>query len=600
MVTESPLLSVLIPVHNGQDYLAETIAGVLDLGVAQMEVIVIDDGSTDATPALVASFGDCVRYERQPQRGTAAARNRGLQLARGAFVGFLDADDLWTPGILRALHLLSARPEFDIVHGRLREFRGALDAGVGGTLHFLTEPYRFINLGSAIYRRQVFDRVGCFDETLLFAEDHDWCLRAYEAAIPKLCIDDVILLYRIHERGLTYGKNVRETGLLRAQKRAIERRRAGRVMPPPGFPTLVEYLGVRAARIGQNGQQRPASPGPVEGIDPVRPGQESTPVGYDQDDGQLVRQDGRSLDLPPDPILCFLVVRNEVVRLSYHLSYYRRLGIDRFFIVDNGSTDGTFEWLLDQPDVHVWSTRASFRAARCGTDWVEQLLRQHGVDQWCLVVDADELLCYPDCETRGLRQLCASLDQAGKRAFMAILLDMYSERPLRETVYRQGLDVRELCPFFDRQFYHYTAPSFFGHDEHPSYFGGLRQRAFGGQEPGHDARFFYCLNKVPLLKYHPSFVLYDNLHWTSCRELADESGALLHFKYISTFAMQAEEESRRQEHWQGGLQYQRYAAALRQHPDLVLYDPALSVRLIDSRQLEALGVIHRPSPKQPA
>ena len=310
----------------------------------------------------------------------------------------------------------------------------------------------------------------------------------------------------------------------------------------------------------------------------------------------LSRKDNRVISIQSRDILCFMCVRNELPRLPYWLSYYRRLGISKFFVIDNDSGDGTLEYLLDQPDVHVWHTARSFREARCGTDWIELLLQNYGVNRWCLVVDADELLCYPDYERRRLEALCADLDRKGKKAFLAILLDMYSDKPINETHYRPGLDFREVCPFFDRTFYHFKTDNFFGHDEHPSYFGGLRQRVFGGGEPGRDERHFYCLNKVPLIKYDPSFVLSDNLHWTNCKEIAEETGCLLHFKYFSSFVNSARKEFERKEHWNYGMQYAQYAKTINNNPNLILFSEEHSVRFRDSRQLVKLGIMQMNQP----
>src|ERR1700756_3440150 len=92
-----PSFSAIIPVYNGEKYLQAAIQSVLDLGNEVMELIVVDDGSADATAEVIAGFADRVRYVSQPHRGPAAARNLGLQHALGDVIGFLDADDLWTP-----------------------------------------------------------------------------------------------------------------------------------------------------------------------------------------------------------------------------------------------------------------------------------------------------------------------------------------------------------------------------------------------------------------------------------------------------------------------------------------------------------------------
>ena len=94
-MTAADRVSVVIPVHNGERYLAEAIQSVLDQTHAPLECLVIDDGSTDATQAVVAGFGDCVSYVRRARGGVSAARNHGLRLARGELIAFLDHDDVW-------------------------------------------------------------------------------------------------------------------------------------------------------------------------------------------------------------------------------------------------------------------------------------------------------------------------------------------------------------------------------------------------------------------------------------------------------------------------------------------------------------------------
>src|SRR4051794_26607277 len=123
----------------------------------------------------------------------------------------------------------------------------------------------------------------------------------------------------------------------------------------------------------------------------------------------LVRLDRRSIDLTGSEVIGCVVVRNELARLPALLAHHRRLGVSRFFVIDNGSTDGTVEFLLAQDDVRAWSSGVPFRQARYGAAWFEAVLGQHGRDHWVVIVDADELLWYPDCQTVALPQLCARL-----------------------------------------------------------------------------------------------------------------------------------------------------------------------------------------------
>ena len=299
---------------------------------------------------------------------------------------------------------------------------------------------------------------------------------------------------------------------------------------------------------------------------------------------RLVRRDSKHFSLRPPEILCCTVLRNELIRLPYFLEYYRKKGIRSFLAIDNGSTDGSPEYLLQQPDVCLWQSDFSFNRANFGAAWFEPILRMHGRDHWCLIVDADELLYYPECEQRSIADLCRRLDLKGKRALNAIHLDVYSDAPIQDTHYTPGQSFAEVCSYFDRHFYHKC-----DHDAGPfhnqkAYYGGVRQRIFGEE----------CyLSKVPLLKYDADCILAGGQHWTNLppEQIAIESGCLLHFKYISSFPRQVSEEVRRQEHYDDAIRYREYERRLREQPSLSFYHPAHSVKLEDSRQLVRFGVM---------
>jgi len=318
----------------------------------------------------------------------------------------------------------------------------------------------------------------------------------------------------------------------------------------------------------------------------IRAGTGGLDAAFDEYD--LRRADGRPVDFGAADILCCSVVRNEMARLPYWLEYYRRLGVDAFLIVDNGSSDGTLAYLLDQPDVRVWQSRRSFKAANFGSAWFEVLLQAYGIGHWCLTLDADELLYFPDVECRTLVDLCRDLDIAGKRALFALLLDMYSDRPIRDTVCAPGQPFEDVCPFFDREFFHRRYEHAGPFDNLPMVFGGVRERVFG---PAGD----YLLSKIPLLKYSMDAVLAGGQHWTSypAADIADETGCVLHFKFTNTFPSYAHGEATRGEHAVNGFQYVEYARGLEQDPGLCLFDTAHSVRFGGSAQLERLGIMTR-------
>jgi hypothetical protein len=303
----------------------------------------------------------------------------------------------------------------------------------------------------------------------------------------------------------------------------------------------------------------------------------------------LERVDDREISIAEHEILCGVTVRDEADLLPYFLQYHENLGVDRFLVVDNLSQDGTRELLLDHPKVHFWQTGMRYWPANAGTAWIEVLFRAFARGHWCLVVDPDELFYYPDVETRSLRQLCDELDQAGKVAMHAVLLDMYSDSPIREAVYHSGQDPAEVTPFFDREFSHLHATAgpwrnFEG------FVGGLRRRAFGEES-------LPFLSKFPLCRYTTERVIAGGVHSTNAprEEIASERGAVLHFKFMARFVERLEDElrDRRSDAQDSSESYMTYEQALMSDPDLCLYDPEHSIRLRDSRQLVELGIMSR-------
>lgn len=217
------LISVVIPVFNGERHIAEAVASVRGQGHDPLEIIVVDDGSTDGTRAAIESLaGPDLRYVRQENAGPSAARNRGIALARGDVLAFIDADDLWWPGRLDAqLPHLAPDNGVDVVLGLIQFFRD----GPGG--REMQEPIFNFHFGGGLFRRGVFSRVGPLREDLWFAEDIDWFNRLRESGVPLRILDGVALLYRRHEGNMTRRLTEARKGLLTAARRSLARRRVG-------------------------------------------------------------------------------------------------------------------------------------------------------------------------------------------------------------------------------------------------------------------------------------------------------------------------------------------------------------------------------------
>lgn len=295
--------------------------------------------------------------------------------------------------------------------------------------------------------------------------------------------------------------------------------------------------------------------------------------------------------IAPDDILAFVTQRNERIRLPEFLRHYRELGVGHFLFVDNASEDGSVEFLRAQPDVSLWWTDASYRAARFGMDWMNFLLMRHGSGHWCLTVDPDEFLIYPHYRTRPLRALTDWLQDSGRRSFPAMLLDMYPQGPLDAQPYR-GRDPFRIARFFD--------PANYRLHKNPRYGnlwiqGGPRSRAFFSDDP----LAAPALNKIPLVRWHWRYVYVSSTHMLLPRSLnmtydqdggERASGCLLHAKFLSTFADKAREEMRRGQHYRDSQEYRAYHAGT--EGGLDLYCPQ-SREYRGWQQLEDLGLISR-------
>lgn len=300
----------------------------------------------------------------------------------------------------------------------------------------------------------------------------------------------------------------------------------------------------------------------------------------------------RTAAIRPDDLLLFSTVRNEVVRLPFFLDYYRRLGIDRFLVTDNGSTDGSLQLLADQPDVSVWSTSASYRRSRFGVDWLNWLQMRYAHGHWTLVVDPDEFFLYPFCDTRPLRGLTDWLDASDVKSFSAMLLDMYPQGRLDEVPYQPGQDPMEIACWFDSGNYTISRNPRYGNLWIQ---GGPRARVFFRDDPYRAP----ALNKIPLVKWDRRYAYVSSTHMLLPRGLnrvyeegggEKASGVLLHAKFLDTFSARAKEEATRREHYAGAGEYDNYA----QQPDgdLQLWCK-WSERYINWRQLELLGLMSK-------
>jgi glycosyltransferase involved in cell wall biosynthesis len=221
-----PLVSTVIPVYNCERHLAEAIESVLAQAYRPVEIIVVDDGSTDGTARVAASFKGNIHYIHQPNSGPAAARNKGLRTAQGNVIGFLDADDLWPKNKLELqLGHLTKNPALKVVMGLVQYTRISTAPESEPGFEEFSQPLVAFNLGSALFRRSVFEQIGLFDETMHYSEDVDWFMRARECGIPMVVLEQVTLFYRIHQHNMIRNKSARDLYFAKALKKSLDRRR---------------------------------------------------------------------------------------------------------------------------------------------------------------------------------------------------------------------------------------------------------------------------------------------------------------------------------------------------------------------------------------
>jgi glycosyltransferase involved in cell wall biosynthesis len=336
-------------------------------------------------------------------------------------------------------------------------------------------------------------------------------------------------------------------------------------------------------------------------------------------DAQALLESMDRAHVPDDvaEIRLFSKCRNERLRLPAFLRHYRNLGVHRFFVVDNASSDGSAEYLEQQPDVHVFGVEGSFRAARGGTDWLNALLARFGVGKWCVTVDIDELLYYPGLEKAGLMHLTRYFDEHQYQAMCCQLLDMYPDGPIRYCDYAPGDELVTIAPFFDAGPYRRLP---YGECPGVLIYGGVRERAFFPESWAHDWRrhlhvtlyhrvllslpllrdspwilarrplFPPCLTKVPLVRWDAASSYLNVNHFVTPKKLAQESGVLLHFKLLQDFHARAAQEVARGEYYDGAVEFRRYATKLRDEPELTFRYEG-SIRFEAGTQLVRLGLM---------
>jgi glycosyltransferase involved in cell wall biosynthesis len=227
------LVSCIVPVFNGERYLAETLDSVLQQTYRPLEILVCDDGSTDGSADIAAGYGDPVRYLRQSNAGSTSARNLGLAAARGEFVAFLDADDLWHPEKLaRQVVLFDSWPELEVCATYLQSFwiPELRDEESRFQDHPLSRSQPGFVASTLLARHRIFEALGPFDTGWEHSSVTEWLVRAQDRGAVIHLLPDVLVYRRLHRANYSrlLAPQSREEHLLLVKSILDRRRRAGR------------------------------------------------------------------------------------------------------------------------------------------------------------------------------------------------------------------------------------------------------------------------------------------------------------------------------------------------------------------------------------
>jgi glycosyltransferase involved in cell wall biosynthesis len=234
----NPLVSVMIGVYNAAPYLGEAIESVLAQDYEPIELIVVDDGSTDGSGDVARRFAD-VKVIRQENAGNGAARNRAVEEAQGTLYAFLDADDRFTPGKLTLQKAaLDADPGLDMVFGHVREFLSPdLDEATRVTLRPpAPEPMPWTAPNLMLIRRESFERVGPFTSAVRVGVTVDWFARAAEAGLRHAVLPEVVLERRLHTQNNGLRERASRSQYIEVIRQAMERRRSAAEAPQSEAP----------------------------------------------------------------------------------------------------------------------------------------------------------------------------------------------------------------------------------------------------------------------------------------------------------------------------------------------------------------------------
>jgi hypothetical protein len=271
------------------------------------------------------------------------------------------------------------------------------------------------------------------------------------------------------------------------------------------------------------------------------------------------------------------VVRNENERLPDFFRHYREAGIEKFVLLDNGSTDGTTEFLAEQPDTDLYRCTRPFNWMK-KHGWINLLISMYGRERWYIYVDGDEHLVFDGIDDgRTFAEVASIMQARGLRRVRGCLIDMYSDGPLLQSSYKRGERLLDAYPYFDGEGYKEEK-----YQQIISRKGGPRQRAFGDA----DKKFRPEMTKYPMFRLTAHDVFANPHHiWPYEGNFdSDCYFGILHFKFLPDVQKRIEEAIKSENYWGGSMEYKCYFKTLIKNDTLSLLD-SISVRYVGEKSL---------------
>ena len=262
-------------------------------------------------------------------------------------------------------------------------------------------------------------------------------------------------------------------------------------------------------------------------------------------------------------------VYNEAVRIPFILKYYRSMGFEHFIVIDNQSDDNLQELLAGESGVSIFAAKGSFRLSRFGYDWVNGILSRYCSKKWVLYVDADEFFIFPHCDKRRISDLTDFMEKNDQDSLQCLMLDMYSNKKIKDNKCGIGEDPLSVCRLYDRDGY---VKQFDPRSETVWIKGGVRGRLYFSDNIWDGP----ALNKTPLVFWKKHYVFLKATHqlWpfrlngggVNQRTLR---GILLHFKFLADWTTKVANESVRQQHTDEYNAYSKSDILMDDGPDFV-------------------------------